>query len=559
MYKVRFAFILLLIGGTALSAPPPVPSAGVIERELEKEYEATPLSPEKQWPRIEIDIPEEKIDLPDGVFVKIEQVQFRGNQVFSAQTIEKWIKSFIGQELNLKGIYSLCQAIDREYAKRGYFLARAYPPKQTIVKGVLLIEVVEGRLGSVSVEGEQFYSESFIRSYFSKLCGKALNYDAFMRALLLLNETRDLQASAIFAKGKTIGTADVIVQVKDARPLHLYLNGNNYGKNITTNFRLGGRLDVGSVMTYGDQISIAEVVGFPVNALYFTDVRYKVPLSRNGDFLELDYLFSKFKVEEMLSLHLKGESNIGTLKISHAWSRSREMSVDVYGCFDIKQIQNYVLGSVTSYDKLRVATLGFLIDQFGASRGRNYLNIRLGAGIPDFLGGMSSVSSSCSTLGAGGRFFKVNADYDYLQMFLSDCVLSAHLSGQWSPYKLAIAEQIYIGGSDTVRGFPLSVALGNSGYYGNLEVLIPPPGLANLRFFMAQKKWREVFQLAAFFDTGGVFVKGGSDTFLSGSGVGFRYKGPWNFSLSFDVGFPLNHQDLSNGTMYYIKVTGQPF
>lgn len=552
---IGFFFLFSSIGW---AAPPPVPSAGVVERELEKEYEADPLEEGKEIPSIQIDIPEEKLEIPDKACIDVSRIEIRGADAICASEVEAWVEEFAGRKLCIKEIYGICAKIDAEYAKQGYFLARSYPPPQTVEKGVLVLEVIEGCIGRIIVQDEKFYSKRFIESYFSRLKNKALRYDSFLRAIMLLNENSDLQAAAVFAKGKRIGTADVIIRVKDKRPLHLYLNGNNYGKNITTNFRVGGRFDVGSLFTYGDKLSLAEVVGFPVNALYFTDVVYRVPVSRNGDFIELSYLFSKFKVEELLSLHLKGVSNIGTAKGIHAVHRSRKMSVDLFGYFDIKQIENYVLGSITSFDKLRVLTWGYLIDRFASARGRDYLNIRMGIGIPSFIGGMSAVSSDCSRPGAGGLFVKFNADYDRLQTLADDWILALHASAQGSFYKLPIPEQVYIGGSDTVRGFPLAVSLGDSGYYGNVELRFPVPFLANQRFFVAKKKWREVMQLAAFVDNGGTFYYGGSNTFLWGSGVGFRFKGPANLSLSVDVGFPLNHNNLSQKTMVYIKAVGQP-
>ena len=83
-----------------------------------------------------------------------------------------------------------------------------------------------------------------------------------MRALMLVNENTDLVVGAVFEKGKQFGEADVILRVRDGRRVHLYLNGNNYGKNLTTNVRAGGRLDWGSLFTQGDMLSVAEVVGF---------------------------------------------------------------------------------------------------------------------------------------------------------------------------------------------------------------------------------------------------------------------------------------------------------
>jgi hypothetical protein len=42
-----------------MAIPPPEPSAGIVERQLEKDYEGTPLEPDKRVPGVQIDIPEE--------------------------------------------------------------------------------------------------------------------------------------------------------------------------------------------------------------------------------------------------------------------------------------------------------------------------------------------------------------------------------------------------------------------------------------------------------------------------------------------------------------------
>ncbi len=552
--------ILVLCFAVPLRAlPPPVPGGGVIERQIEKEYEATPLELEKPLPPVQIDIPEEKLEMPEGVSVQVQCITIRGNRVVPSQEINQWIAPFLGRKLTLQEIYEVCRQIEAGYAVRGYVLARVYPPPQTIKNECLVLCVVEGCLGTVSVTGNRFYSTKFIESYFQKLVGNAFNYDTFMRALLLLNDNSDLRAGSVLTKGRDMGTADVELVVQDSWPAHLYLNANNYGRNLTTNWRTGARFDVGSLGWYGDKLSIAEVVGFPLNALYFTDVVYSVPLTRNGLSMELSYLFSKFKVEEMLALRLSGESNIGTLRVSQAVRRTTKMSIDASSWFDVMQIENIEQGAIISFDKLRVLRGACRFDWFGSPKMRECLNLQASVGIPSVFGGLPPVSAACSRAGAGGLFVKLNADLDYLQKVYHDASLLLHVSGQWSFFRLPIPEQVYLGGADTVRGYPLAAALGDSGYYANFELHVPPPLLANLRFFRAKAKWKEVCQLVAFLDQGGVFLRGGQNTFETGAGLGVRLQNIWKLSLSLDVGFPLVHNDLSSGAFTYIKVTGCPF
>jgi hemolysin activation/secretion protein len=554
-FFIFFSFFTISVA----AIPPPVPSAGVVERELEKEYESKPLEQDKEVPSIQIDIPRETLKMPSMRTVFVRRIECKGNESISGEEINKWVEEYLDRKLSLKDIYEICHVIDQHYAKKGYFLARAYPPPQEIQDDTLTIEILEGKLGNIQVVGNKNYTEGYILGYFASLQDKPLQYEQFLRALMLLNENSDLRVGAVFEKGKEFGYADVILRVNDAWPGHLYLNGNNYGRNLTTNVRAGGRFDWGNVVTQGDTFSIAEVVGFPVDALYFTDVSYTVPLNRNGLFFEGSYLFSKFKIEELKSLHLRGRSDIATIKMTQALTRSRSLSIDVFGYFDYKQIQNFVLNHLTSYDKLRVVTVGALIDHYVPSQGRDYLILRLAGGIPNFLGGLKAVDRRSSRRGGGGRFFIFNADYDRLQHLPKDCFFYFHGSGQLSPSKLTLPEQLYIGGSDTVRGFPLAVALGDNGYYLNFELRAPPPFLANKNFFKFNKKWKDIFQFDVFLDHGGAFLKSERNTFLTGTGLGLRISGPYTLTLSIDVGFPLNHRKLTRGAFTYIKLTGQPF
>jgi hypothetical protein len=73
------------------AAPPPVPSAGVVEREIEKEYEGKALELDKQEPLIQIDIPDEKLEMEEGKKIFIRQVNLEGNSSISSKKILTWI------------------------------------------------------------------------------------------------------------------------------------------------------------------------------------------------------------------------------------------------------------------------------------------------------------------------------------------------------------------------------------------------------------------------------------------------------------------------------------
>lgn len=537
----------------------PIPSAGVIERDIEREYEAKPFTLHMDTIDLQIDIPEEKLDLPEGKTVLIKEVQIYGNDSICCEHLLNCINDSLNKELSIRDIYEMCHTIDQHYARQGYFLSRAYPPPQAIENNVLYIEIIEGKLGNIEVVGNEYYSECFIRGYFAHLQNKPLRSDEFLKALLLLNEFSDLAVGAVFKKGTAFGTGDVILRVEDDRPAQLYLNGNNYGMNLTTNTRVGARLDWGNFIRDGDTFSIAEVVGMPIDSLNFTDITYWTPVNSKGTSVELSYLYSNFKIEKLNRLHLHGRTDIATIEVNHALTRTRNLSIDLFSYFDFKQIQNFVLCRRSSFDKLRVLTFGTEIDQFIPWLGRDLVNMRIGFGIPDFLGGLKAVDDHSSRRGGGGRFFIFNLDYDHLQQ-LPWCshFFYFHGSAQWSPNKLTLPEQFYIGGDGTVRGYPLAAALGDSGYYVNFEYRLPPPYFADKYFFNTDRTWRDVVQFGAFVDLGAVRLNPCNKTFLCGTGINMRIFGPYTLCLSADLGFPVGNGHYKDAFIY-IKLTAQPF
>lgn len=564
----------------AVSNPPPVPPAGVVERQIEQEYEVQKIDPEKQIPLIEIDIPEKQLDIGKGT-LHLKQVTFEGNDVFSSTVLERKAKDYMDRDITMQEVQDICAKVQRKYNRRGYFLTRVYAPAQVVKDGILKLTVIEGRLGEILVTGNKHYSEKFIRRYLKRFQGKAIQYDQILKALFLLDENRDLEVGAVFKKGKAFGTADLIVQVHDKAPVHLVLDHNNYGSDHTPQQRTGARFEVGNIFTYGDLLTAVEVVGSPVSGLYFTDIVYHIPVNAYGGSLDLSYLLARFKTDRIDDVHFTGVSHIATAKFDQALQRTRRLSTDFFASFDYKQIQNFTSGVRTSFDKLRVLTGGMKLDYIDSLRGRNILTALVAGGLPDILGGLDSEDSASSREGAGGQFFRFNGTAKRLQKLPYDCFLLLNGVGQYAFEKLPLPEQLYIGGIDTVRGYPLAVGLGDYGFYANIELRVPPPFLRDHKIEWMKKRWGDFLQFVGFVDHGQTFVFGHEliregvrtasgkiqegdvehpgHVILTSAGGGVRLYGPWSLEASFDVGFPLTKRHKTSNTIVYFRVAWNVF
>lgn len=539
---------------------PPAGAAGVVEQEIQREYSVKDISPHKEIPLLEVDIPQKTFNMPEGLSVFIKTIAVEGNESLPEKEIDAVLLPYINREVTGRDVKELCALLQQKYVQRGFILTRVYPPAQEIHDQSLKIQVVEGTLGSIDVSGNRFYKAKFIRKYFESLVGKSINYNDVMRALLLVNENSDLGVGAIFKKGKEFGEVDLALVATDKRPFHIYTDYNTWGSSVTTYGRVGAKVSGGNLSTNGDMLSLVGVVGTPPKDLYYINSTYSAPINANGMFFDLSYLYSHFEVQQEKSLDLEGISQIAGAKIRQALSRTRQFSSDVFVSFDYKQLKNEVLGGTGSFDRLRVLELGGRVDYFDSLKGRNIFNVSTAIGIPYFLGGSAPVNDQASREGSGGRFYILNMDFTRVQTLPRDCYLYFSATGQGTFNKLPLPEQIYIGGMGTVRGYPLSVALGDNGYYGTLELHTPIPFVPNVKAKHVNKTWREMFQLVGFVDHGGVYTNSDvesetSPTYLTSAGAGIRFYGPANLNISFDAGFPLTDQKKRFENILYVKVS----
>lgn len=574
LYQGMFFLLMPLLSWATPN--PRIPPAGLVDRQIEQEYEAQKIEAEKAVPLLEIDIPEDQLDVGDET-VEIQEVSLLGNEIFSTKELLKIVAPYLGQLLSMREIREMCALIQKKYVKAGYFLTRAYTPAQELKEGVLKISIIEGKLGDVTVKGSKYYSEAFIRSYFTRFQNKAINYDQFLKALLLLNENMDLEVGAVFMKGHAFGTTDVLLQVKDNRPIQLALDTNNYGSDHTSTIRTGVKLDWGSLVRYGDTLTVIEVVGSPISSLDFTDAIYYIPVNTWGSGLEFSYLLANFKTGNVgQDVKFEGKTHIAAGKFIQAIHRTRKLSTNFFTSFEYKQIQNFGSGLQSSYDKLRVLTAGMNIDYRDDWKGRNLFSGYMSWGIPDILQGMKPDDAQSSRQGAGGRFVKIGGSGKRFQKLPWDCVLILNGFGQYSFNKLPLPEQIYIGGIDTVRGYKLAEGLGDQGFVFNLELRVPPPFLRGHRALWSKKRWGELVHFVGFLDHGQTFsigvdkirevttdAEGQKEVtavpqvkrpILTSAGVGIRIYGPWRFDFSFDAGYPLTQKFRSSDTIVYFRI-----
>lgn len=533
-------------------------SAGIVEQQIQQEFNVRELPADKSIPLLEIDIPEKQLHLPEGISAYIDHIYLENNTLLSADEINKTIYPYLHKELTGRDVITLCKELDCLYARKGYILTWVYPPVQVVENNTLCLRVLEGFLNDIQIVGNTSYKTSFLKKYVASLEGKPLNYNDLMKALLLINENIDCTAEAILKKGTELGSVDLIIQIQDQFPAHMNIGYNNWGSDVLTYNQLSSELQVGNLLTSGDRFTLMSSIGAPAVMYYFNPV-YSVPLNGSGTRCDLSYLFTHSYIQKFKPLDLACWSEVSTLSFVRPLIRTRTFSFNIATQFSIKQYKNFISNQTASYDKLRVATLGINLEHQDPFQGRNFINAAFNAGIPYIFNGSSPIDPDCSRAGAGGRYFILNIGYQRVQHLPFDGSLLFTALSQGTFNKIPLSEQITIGGVGSVRGYPAAVISGDIGYYINTEWYLPVPGIKDKISPFGKKKWKDTLQLLTFIDHGGVYTNDpvpseDSPTYLTSAGVGLRFYGPRGFDVSFDVAFPLTNPEKQFNSFLYLRV-----
>lgn len=471
--------------------------------------------------------------------LKVDSFAVEGNSLLSEQEIQSVVSGYEGRELTLAEMKEAAARLTDLYRAKGFLLVRAMIPKQDFGTGPVKIKVLEGKVGEVVVEGGKHYSEEFIKRHVdAATVDGTLQMDRFQRQLLLLNEYSDLKAQAVLKPGTAPGTADIVLKVEDASPVHFGLDYNNWGIPETGEHRFGLTFDAGNILTDGDEFRFRGVLQTPTeDASTFFQLRYNTPVNVNGTRAGVEYQRGDFSSGDGLAqiLDVRGDADIISGFVTHALVRKLNHSSDLGLTLSHKSIRNDIFGNVPL---AREDYLAARVDYRGDWRsvsGRSLLAASLTKGF----GGDGGVLTSNPR--ANDDFTKINVDALRIQNIGKSFYGVLRGSGQIGFDSLYSIEQFALGGISSVRGYTQAELLGDSGYAVTAELRWSPI-----------KDNPEIFQVVTFIDHGGVSIH---DKFpgelpvdsLTGAGFGFRSSLSENTHLTLDIGFPISPSETRRG------------
>ncbi len=545
--RLRFLASLLPLGFTAMSSLVHGETAGALQQELQKQLPQLQPLPLPSAPREPAKPQEAK---PSDVKVTIQGFRIDGNQSLSEEVIKEVLKPWLGKTVPFQELQKAADAVAALYQAQGK-LAQVSVPPQRINDGIVLLRVLEAKLGAVHIDmpnGPSRFTDERAKRYITD-ANKPSEYvqtQSIERSIYILNEIPGVAVTTQLEPGKNEGDVDLRVNLADTKIFRGKLEANNYGSRSTGVVQRVVSMILDNPGTFGDQFSLSN---FKSSGSDYSNASYSVPLNTDGLRAGVSASYLDYENVGHFSFPESPIAGFGRAKtvganLSYPVLRSPGANANITAGGDRKMYINKLVdgGTVTSdyrIDNMVFGASGNFFDGFGGG-GVNSGSITMTKG---HISVGSDTPNYATTIPR--TFTKFNLSASRNQQIVPDkTVLSVSVSGQISSVNLDSAEKFYLGGSSGIRAYPGSQGGGSQGAMINIEI---------------QQQLEDRFVASAFFDAGFVQQYRDSANFnnikgqtnannsysLRGAGVGLK-RASKDIVVSTTIAWKLGHNPLYN-------------
>ena len=474
----------------------------------------------------------------------LQKMVIKGSTLYSKRRFSKLFRKYMKKNISLGHIYRIAQAITNMYRNDGYILSKAVVPPQQIEGGIIRIDVIEGFVDKVNIQGDVAGPRKLLNRYRKKLLkSKPLLAKDLERYLLLVDDLPGLKVKSVLTPSELkVGATDLTL-ILENKKYDFGVGVNNRGSKFNGPIQFSGNASTNSFLGLYERVGIQGVVTKNPEELRFFSGFYEMPISSEGTKIYFSGAFSNSQPGENLeAFDVKGDSATITLRATHPFIRSRSENLNAYLGFTHRDSTTEFLGEVDSKDKLRIANLGFSYDFVDKYRGVNLLSFNWSQGL-EFLDASESGSSKLSRPEGRSNFTKFSGEALRLQQLAPSWSLLGAASWQYSFEKLLASEEFGLGGSQFGRAFDSSEVTGDHGIAFKLELQ---------KTFQINKAYINDIQAYTFFDYGTVWNRretstGSNKQDLSSIGLGFRFDLADHISGYLEVDKPLNREVAAQG------------
>ncbi len=457
----------------------------------------------------------------------LKDVVVEGATVFDAAAFRPQYNDYLLRTVGASELAHIAEAVTAMYRDAGYFLSRAIIPAQDVAGGRLRIQIVEGYIDRVSIEGD---GAQELAAYASDLLAeRPARLATLERTLYLMGDVAGIRfkSSRMAPDGDDLARHKLIISA-DRVDFDASFYSDNRGRPEAGELQAYVRAGTTSLVTFGDRLSFGFFfVPDQPEELLLGEANYVAALGHDGATLNLNGSLSRNDQGDNPP-GLKNESDSTRFfgQFTYPLIRARDQSLWLHAGVEKLHIRDEVAGALSYRDDLAIVHAAATLRQtVWNGVATVYLEVADG-----FEGASKSVPRSRPD--ADGRFVKGFMQATLVQNIGWGFAAFGEVDGQVSDRPLLSAEEFALGGSRIGRGYNTGEIAGEDGVGGVVE----------LRFSDQVFDWLAA-QLYGFYDAGIVWndnaAPGAADATLNSTGVGVRFNLPHAHFLSYEAAKPL--------------------
>jgi hemolysin activation/secretion protein len=474
----------------------------------------------------------------------IREYRVEGAKRLNNLEVEEAVYPFLGPGRTPDDVEQARVALEKVYHDKGWQTVSVFVPPQDPRRGVVRLEVVEGKVGRLRVHGARFFLPSKIKSEVPSLAeGNVPDMNKVSKEIVGLNRLADRRVTPVLRAGTEPGTVDIDLNVEDEHPLHGSLELNNRNSPDTTKLRLNGSLRYGNLFQKGhtgglsfqiapENLDDAVVFG----GYYLARVSDRVSLMIQGT-------KQNSNVSTLGGAAVGGNGNILGIRALYDLPTTASFYQNFSIGLDYKNFkEDIVIGSDTISSPIQYYPLSA---NYGAAwmadnrftEWNSTLNFHL-RGL-----GSSQLDYSNKRYNADGSYVYIRSDLAHTRDLKGGSQVFGKIQGQLASQPLVNGEQFAGGGLDSARGYLEGTALGDNAIFGTVEYRSPSLiGVPN-KNGQREAEWR----FHVFADAGVLGIHdplpGQQQRYsFASAGAGTRFKVWHHYNGSLDVAVPLIDQ-----------------
>jgi hemolysin activation/secretion protein len=408
--------------------------------------------------------------------VSVSRVDVLGSTAIDFEQITALLKPIAGRQVTLGQLNEAAQGIGALYLERGYALSFAYLPPQEFTNGVVQINVVEGFIQTLELEGSLGKSERLIRELAEPITQeRPLTTETFQRQTQLMARLPGIEIAATANPPTTTDGATALIIRSRHKPVTLSLGGEV--RKPTP--RGIGTVTLNDPLWEGSQLQLSMLLK-DFDRERFLAASYTQVLNARGTTARVnftDYRSRNDPLSRQPGIDDETRQRKLDVGITHPWviSATEQLSTTV-GIYGVQYGKEYWIQSselsITDEEAIRAMYAQLNWSRHSATVAQS-ASVLLAKGVNALGAGLHRSNSAglpMETNPVKVDFFRMTLDYSHRHRFANRWGAAFSVGGQYSPDIVPAPERVSFGGTRFGRGYSAGEFAGDSGLGASAEL-----------------------------------------------------------------------------------------